>query len=382
MLAQCRGWLPDAVGGIYWFTPDDCYTSCFVPLYCGIDALPAAYQRGDYQQFSWDSAWWLFNFVSNQAYDRWSRIIPDVLTAQRHHEAAFVIRQVVVDKQAQSMSGDAEALAGLLAPHGVALVEGDPFTVPADLLFVGSRPGAVDHTVADGLGVRVVVPTARLAVTTKALAHARRRDVVVLPDFVTTAAPLVRDGDAAATIGALTSGSLKHPNGAVFGACERAEAFLATWLDELPFGRPILGRGGESGRCAVEVGEEAGHVPGDTAVVEDQHAVDLPDIAVGAGDGGFVAHDVAVLGEAVGGHQQAGAPGVEVFGQPDGDGRMSTVGAVEGDDLGVRGEQLEQGLDGAVFVTTHEPLEQQAAGGGGCEGGDGGGHGKNGSHGV
>jgi len=135
--------------------------------------------------------------------------------------------------------GDAEALAGLLAPHGVALVEGDPFTVPADLLFVGSRPGAVDHTVADGLGVRVVVPTARLAVTTKALAHARRRDVVVLPDFVTTAAPLVRDGDAAATIGALTSGSLKHPNGAVFGACERAEAFLATWLDELPFGRPI-----------------------------------------------------------------------------------------------------------------------------------------------
>jgi len=123
MLAQCRGWLPDAVGGIYWFTPDDCYTSCFVPLYCGIDALPAAYQRGDYQQFSWDSAWWLFNFVSNQAYDRWSRIIPDVLTAQRHHEAAFVIRQVVVDKQAQSMSGDAEALARYLT--GIAVAGGD-----------------------------------------------------------------------------------------------------------------------------------------------------------------------------------------------------------------------------------------------------------------
>jgi len=30
-----------------------------------------------------------------------------------------------------------------------------------------------------------------------------------------------------------------HGNGPVLGACERAEAFLAGWLDELPFGRPM-----------------------------------------------------------------------------------------------------------------------------------------------
>ena len=30
-----------------------------------------------------------------------------------------------------------------------------------------------------------------------------------------------------------------HDEGPLLGACERAEAFLATWQDELPFGRPL-----------------------------------------------------------------------------------------------------------------------------------------------
>lgn len=107
MLAQCRAWLPDEVGGIYWFTPDDPYTSCFVPLYCGIDALPEPYTNGTYAEFSWDSAWWVFNMVSNLTYDRWSRIVPDVLEAQQQHEAWFVERQAAVDATAQAMADPA-----------------------------------------------------------------------------------------------------------------------------------------------------------------------------------------------------------------------------------------------------------------------------------
>ena len=76
MVAQSRKWLPDPVGGVYWFTPDDAYTSCFTPLYCGINALPEPYLKGDHNRFSWDSAWWVFNMVSNLTYDRWSRDHP------------------------------------------------------------------------------------------------------------------------------------------------------------------------------------------------------------------------------------------------------------------------------------------------------------------
>jgi dipeptidase len=111
MLAQCRSWLPDPVGGVYWFTPDDPYTSTFTPLYCGITRLPAAYTRGDHAKFAWDSAWWIFNLVSNLTYDRWSKVLPDVIAAQRDHEQTCVRMMAAIDKAAAELCKGDEALA-------------------------------------------------------------------------------------------------------------------------------------------------------------------------------------------------------------------------------------------------------------------------------
>jgi len=119
MLGQCRGWLPDAVGGIYWFTPDDPYTSCFLPLYCGIDKLPQAYTRGTYDEYSSDSAWWTFNLVSNLTYDRWSRIVPDVLAEQQEHEQWFLQRQAAVDQAATALAEDPRGLSRYLTEVAV-----------------------------------------------------------------------------------------------------------------------------------------------------------------------------------------------------------------------------------------------------------------------
>lgn len=110
MLAQCRAWLPDPVGGVYWYTPDDPYTSCFVPLYCGMLRLPAPYVTGTYARFSWDSAWWVFNLVSNLTYDRWSRVLPDVLAAQTAHEERFLATMSALDRAAVELLAEDEAL--------------------------------------------------------------------------------------------------------------------------------------------------------------------------------------------------------------------------------------------------------------------------------
>ena len=45
-VSQSRKGMPDGVGGVTWFTPDDASTSCFTPFYCGITALPAPYLKG------------------------------------------------------------------------------------------------------------------------------------------------------------------------------------------------------------------------------------------------------------------------------------------------------------------------------------------------
>ncbi|WP_165073172.1 dipeptidase [Paludisphaera rhizosphaerae] len=103
---QMRANLPDAVGGVSWFTPDEASTSCFTPLYCSIDALPASYVSGDYGKFSWDSAWWVTNLVSNLTYDRWSRVFPDVKKAQAEREGALLKMQPVVEETATKLAAD------------------------------------------------------------------------------------------------------------------------------------------------------------------------------------------------------------------------------------------------------------------------------------
>ena len=48
----------------------------------------------------------------------------------------------------------------------------------------------------------------------------------------------VRD-EVAATVAALMADALASDDGVFLGACHAAEAFLSTWQDEPPFGRPL-----------------------------------------------------------------------------------------------------------------------------------------------
>jgi dipeptidase len=110
-VSQSRKNLPDAVGGVTWFTPDEASTSCFTPLYCNIDTLPEPYVIGDYKKFSFDSAWWVWNVVSNLTYDRWSRVIPDVQKVQHERETALLTMQPVIEEAAARLSTTDPALA-------------------------------------------------------------------------------------------------------------------------------------------------------------------------------------------------------------------------------------------------------------------------------
>lgn len=110
-VSQSRGWLPDAVGGVLWHGLDDTYFSCYVPLYCGIDALPEAYTVGQLSKFSWDSAWWVFNFVANFANLRYADMRPDIQAVQKKLESELLALQPAVEKTAAELAQSAPALA-------------------------------------------------------------------------------------------------------------------------------------------------------------------------------------------------------------------------------------------------------------------------------
>jgi len=119
-ISQSRDWLPDPIGGVYWYGLDDTFTSCYVPLYCCIDSLPKSFTVGDIQKFTWDSAWWVFNFVANFANLRYSDMVQDILKVQTALEDQFLQFQPVIEKTAtELLDKDAELMVRFLTNYSV-----------------------------------------------------------------------------------------------------------------------------------------------------------------------------------------------------------------------------------------------------------------------
>ena len=109
-VSQSRSWLPDPIGGVYWYGLDDTYTSCYVPLYAGISRVPHSFTVGRIDKFSWDSAWWVFNFVANIANLKYSYMVEDILAVQQELEGRFLAMQPVVEETALALADKDPAL--------------------------------------------------------------------------------------------------------------------------------------------------------------------------------------------------------------------------------------------------------------------------------
>ncbi|MGC9150802.1 MAG: dipeptidase [Microbacter sp.] len=101
-VAEMRDWLPNPVGGILWFGVDDASCSEYVPMYCGINKVPECFSEhnGSLLKFSWTSAFWIFNWVSNMAYSKYSYMIQDINKEQATWEKKFSILTPAIDKTA------------------------------------------------------------------------------------------------------------------------------------------------------------------------------------------------------------------------------------------------------------------------------------------
>jgi glutamate dehydrogenase/leucine dehydrogenase len=137
----------------------------------------------------------------------------------------------------------ADAATAQLTDAGSTLAEGR-LDAPCDVLFVAGKAGALDHDTAAGVQASTVVPLTAVPVTARALAVLGAAGRTVIPDFLSTAAPLLAThdapgGDPVQRIRDATIELAEAGTGMWLAAAERAEANLATWTDESPFGRPL-----------------------------------------------------------------------------------------------------------------------------------------------
>lgn len=99
-VCQARGWLPDPIGGIVWFGPDEPMSTCYVPFYVGVTSIPASYYTCNTAEFSLESAWWAFNFVANWAGLKYSYMIKDIQKQQNEFELELLKSVQEMDQKA------------------------------------------------------------------------------------------------------------------------------------------------------------------------------------------------------------------------------------------------------------------------------------------
>lgn len=104
-VSQMRGNLPNAVGGVLWFGMDDANMIAYTPVYCCSTEVPPCYAKdvADGVTFSWNSAFWVCNWVSNMIYPRYGLMIDDLREVQGRMEEGFFATQKQIESEALEM---------------------------------------------------------------------------------------------------------------------------------------------------------------------------------------------------------------------------------------------------------------------------------------
>ena len=153
-VSQSRDWLPDPVGGVFWFGTDDTNTSVYMPLYCGMTKVPAELAQGDVNTFDINSNFWVNNIVANEAYHRYDMMIPDIRKVQNKLEKGFFEQVKANDPKLKAMveAGDMDAYRNAVNALGAqdAKEATDRYRDLAVYLFVKFMDGNRKKTDADG----------------------------------------------------------------------------------------------------------------------------------------------------------------------------------------------------------------------------------------
>lgn len=104
-VAQLRDFLPNAIGGVMWFGTDDANMVVYTPVYCSATTVPDCYAEryADPLVFSWKSSFWVFNWVSNMIYPKYSLVIDDMREVQGTLENTIYERSKAVEAEAAAV---------------------------------------------------------------------------------------------------------------------------------------------------------------------------------------------------------------------------------------------------------------------------------------
>ncbi|MBP3638635.1 MAG: C69 family dipeptidase [Muribaculaceae bacterium] len=151
-VASMNAGRPEAMRGILWFGVDDANTCVYIPVFSSTQEPPyeLAHGNGDLLDLSWDAMFWVNNYVANQAYNRYSQMIPDIRRVQQGYEKTL---EDVVAEAATTLKGmpyaEARERLGRLTDMSAAAVTKD-YKRLGDYLFVKFLDGNIKKETSPG----------------------------------------------------------------------------------------------------------------------------------------------------------------------------------------------------------------------------------------
>lgn len=103
MVAHLRGWLPPAIGGVYWFYVDNPFVSTYVPIYAGVTDVAEAYKRYDARVFDDQSARWNVDVIENLMQLKFGPMVKELHAAREPLERDFFASQASVEEKALAL---------------------------------------------------------------------------------------------------------------------------------------------------------------------------------------------------------------------------------------------------------------------------------------
>lgn len=126
-VGQCRGWLPDPIGGVLWFGVDDAATSPLTPIYCGSTRVPASLEvgNGNMLKYSETAMFWIVNRIAQFAYLRYDHIGKEVRQCVDKFENRCMAEIPAVDVAAKMLyENSPEAAINFITDYSVNTAQG------------------------------------------------------------------------------------------------------------------------------------------------------------------------------------------------------------------------------------------------------------------
>lgn len=145
---------PEGIKGLLWFGTDDANTCVYMPIYCSVKNVPAQLGHGDTNTLDWNSNFWVNNYVANQAYNKYSKMIPDIRAVQGSLEDAMEAEAASFEAKAGKMSKKERQKATQLMADNWARTATERYKQLGDFLFVKFMDGNVKKQNEDGSFLR------------------------------------------------------------------------------------------------------------------------------------------------------------------------------------------------------------------------------------